>query len=99
MTPWDDLLTTIDTLALTDQPMDVDTETRLVGLIERGQADRSIDRELRPDVTARWLVGLALAQRALRDRAVIDESVDSLDDATQLRMIATRWLHPARPGA
>ena len=95
MTPWDDLLTTIDTLALTDQPLSTDTEAHLVRLIEQGQQDRSIDRELRPDVTARWLVGLALAQRALREHA----SVDDLDDAAQLRMIATRWLHPARLGA
>ncbi|MBM9465276.1 hypothetical protein JL108_17645 [Aeromicrobium sp. YIM 150415] len=64
-----------------------------VGLCEAGIAERSIDPELRPADTARWIAGLLAAYQSIRVASDAPRDTDIAD----LLMILTRWLHPARP--
>ncbi len=94
MTPWDELIATLDRYAAASEPIPAEAEAVLQPLVEASMLDRSVDRELHAPDVARWLVGLALAHRGLRER---DAAVDPARDAADLRLIATRWLHPSRP--
>lgn len=94
MTAWDDLLDSVDRYASAGVEIPGGTEAHLLDLVQRAMADRSIDTELHAPDVARWLVGLSLAHRAVRERSPhIDPDLDLAD----LRLIITRWLHPARP--
>ena len=64
-----------------------------VSLCEAGIAERSIDPELRPDDTARWIAGLLSGYQTIRATSEAPRDTDVAD----LLMILTRWLHPARP--
>ncbi|MFI5426797.1 hypothetical protein [Aeromicrobium sp. UC242_57] len=92
---WDSLLDLLERLA-TDSALAIDaqTELRFATLATQAVADGTIDRELHVPDIARWLCGLAVAHRAVR--ASHPES-DPDGDLGPLRVIATRWLHPARP--
>jgi len=92
MSAWDDLMAWVDAHANGDVPGDAEAD--LLALVQRAQADRSVDRELHAPDVARWLVGLVLGHAELRRRTPrIDADLDQAD----LRLIVTRWLHPARP--
>ncbi len=92
---WDRLLDLIDHLAAQPtQPVDHDIETRLQSLCAESMADGYIDSELDARDSARWLGGLLVAYRTLRES---HPHVDPDDELADLRRIATRWLHPARP--
>ncbi len=87
-------MTAVETWAETQVP--TDAEATLLPIVQQAMADRTVDRELHAPDVARWLVGLALGHQALRERSTsVDEDLDLAD----LRLITTRWLHPARPRA
>jgi hypothetical protein len=93
-TAWDRLLDLIDHLAgEPDNPLPDDLENQFATLCEEAARDGSVDRELHTSDTARWLAGLLDAHRAIRS-AHPDNAAD--DDLAVLRVIVTRWLHPAR---
>jgi len=92
MTAWDDLLSMIDRYLRSGVPDDA--EHHLLPVVERAQRERSIDRELRSDDVARWIVCLVLGHDALRQR---HRDVPAELDHSDLRLVLTRWLHPARP--
>lgn len=95
--PYERLLDLVDRLASDPElPVNADTERTLEQMAIAGMADRSIDRELHlPDVV-RWLVALVHGHRALR---VSHPDVDSDDEIALMRVVITRWLHPARRDA
>ena len=93
-TAWDRLLDLIDHLAGTpENPLPDDLANQFAGLCEEAARDGSVDRELHPLDTARWLAGLIDAHRAVR--SAHPEVAPDVDLAV-LRVIVTRWLHPAR---
>lgn len=67
----------------------------LTGHVRAAQAAHVVDRELRPEATARWLVALADACRRLTET---HPAYDADTEIATMRMIATRWLRPARMG-
>jgi hypothetical protein len=93
-TAWDQLLDRIDHLAGTpDKPLPDDLENQFAGMCEEAARDGSVDRELHAIDTARWLAGLLAAHRSVRSA---HPEVAPDDDLAVLRVIVTRWLHPAR---
>lgn|GEM_PF-5699620 len=95
MTAWDDLLDTVDRYAsLGAEGVPADAEAHLEDLVRQSMADHTIDTELHAPDAARWLVGLALAHQSVRERS---PGTDPELDLADLRLILTRWLHPARP--
>ena len=93
-TAWDRLLDLLDHLAGTpDAPLPDDIENVFAGLCEEAARDGSVDRELHALDTARWLAGLITAHQSVR--ATHPENAAD-DDLAVLRVIVTRWLHPAR---
>ncbi|MEJ7635959.1 hypothetical protein [Aeromicrobium sp.] len=95
-TAWDRLLDLVDHLADNPHlPVAAEGERTFAALCTQAIADGSVDRELHADDTARWLAGLVIAYRAVREA---HPDVPSDDDLGMLRVIITRWLHPARPG-
>lgn len=93
-TAWDRLLDLIDHLAGTPEfPLPEDIENVFAGLCEEAARDGSVDRELHAIDTARWLAGLVSAHRYVR---AAHPEVAADDDLAVLRVIVTRWLHPAR---
>jgi hypothetical protein len=93
-TAWDRLLDLIDHLAGTPEtPLPDDIENVFAGMCEEAARDGSVDRELHAIDTARWLAGLVTAHRAVR---AAHPEVRADDDLAVLRVIVTRWLHPAR---
>ncbi|MBC7631282.1 hypothetical protein [Aeromicrobium sp.] len=95
-TAWDRLLDMIDHYADNpDRPVTVELEHTLAGLCVEAAREGSIDRELHMLATARWLSGLVAAHRVIR---AMHPEVSPDDDLAVLRVIVTRWLHPARPG-
>ncbi len=91
---WDQLLDLIDHLAgNTDAPVPDDIENTFAGLCEDAARDGSVDRELHAIDTARWLAGMIEAHRNVRSA---HPEVAADDDLAVLRVIVTRWLHPAR---
>lgn len=92
---WDQLLELIEQLATDpERPIGPDVEQTFAALSTRAIEDRDIDSELHvPDIT-RWLTGLVVAHRAVRDA---HPEVDADTDLGDLLRILTRWLHPARP--
>lgn len=93
-TAWDRLLDLLDHLAgAPDDPSPNDLENQFAGLCEEAARDGSVDRELHAIDTARWLAGLVAAHRVVRSA---HPEVASDDDLAVLRVIVTRWLHPAR---
>lgn len=94
-TAWDRLLDLLDHFAgKPDLPLSHDVERTLAALCAQAIDDGSVDRELHVDDTARWLVGLVVAHRAIRDA---HPEVSPEADLGVLRVVVTRWLHPARP--
>jgi hypothetical protein len=94
-TAWDRLLDLLDHFAASpDLPLSADVERTFATLCEQATADGSVDRELHVEDTARWLVGLVIAHRAVRDA---HPEVAPDDDLAVLRVVVTRWLHRARP--
>lgn len=92
---WDTMLDLLERLAMDpDLPVDADTELRFAELAQQAMADDTIDRELHLADVARWLCGLAVAHRVVRG-AHPQGGPDG--DLGPLRVIVTRWLHPARP--
>jgi truncated hemoglobin YjbI len=67
----------------------------LTAHVRAAQEAHVVDRELRPEATARWLVALADACRRLTETHPDD---DADTEIATMRMIATRWLRPARMG-
>ena len=94
-TAWDRLLDLLDHFAADpDLAVTSDVERTFAALCAEAIADGSVDRELHVDDTARWLGGLVVAHRAVRNAH--PELPDDADLAV-LRVVVTRWLHPARP--
>jgi hypothetical protein len=90
---WDRLLDLIDHLANSAELPD-NIEVVFADLCEEAARDGSVDRELHAADTARWLAGLIAAHLAVR---AAHPEVAADDDLAVLRVIVTRWLHPARP--
>lgn len=91
MTPWDRLLDRIDELVHRGTPVTPDVEAELTTLLVDAMRDGVADRELDPDDSGRWLAMLLRTLTALRP----DEQRPD-DTLSTLRVIVTRWLHPAR---
>ncbi len=89
MSAWDEIVERIER-HIAGEPTSHD---RWVALCEAGIGERSIDPELRPVDTARWIAGLLAGYRAVRATGEAPHDTDVAD----LLMILTRWLHPARP--
>ena len=93
---WDRLLDLLDHFAADPRlPITADVERTFAALCSEGMAEGTIDRELHVADTARWLAGLVVAHHAVRQA---HPEVEPDDDLAELRLLATRWLHPARPG-
>ncbi len=90
---WDELMTLVDHVAAGRAHLP--TPASVEDLVARGQAERTIDSELRVPDTARWIVGLLAGHGHLRHHVTAGSSAER--DAADLRLILTRWLHPARP--
>ncbi|WP_456695767.1 hypothetical protein [Aeromicrobium sp. P5_D10] len=92
---WDSLLEQLEQLASDPaRPITADVEQNFSTLAEQAMAEGTIDRELHVPDIARWLCGLAVAHREVhRQHARAGQD----DDLGPLLVIATRWLHPARP--
>jgi hypothetical protein len=95
--PYELLLDLVDRLASDPGlPVNSDTERTLEQIVIAAMADRSIDRELHlPDVV-RWVVALVHGHRAVR---MSHPDVDPDEELALLRVLMTRWLHPARRDA
>jgi hypothetical protein len=94
-TAWDRLLDQLDHLAGNpDLPLSPGVERTFATLCAQAIGDGSVDRELHVEDAARWLAGLIVAHRAVRE-AHPDLPPDA--DLGMLRVMVTRWLHPARP--
>lgn len=93
-TAWDRLVDLLDHFAANpDLPLTADVERTLAALCDQAISDGAVDRELHVEGAARWLVGLVIAHRAVREA---HPEVDPDDDLGVLRVVVTRWLHPAR---
>ncbi|MEO6606443.1 MAG: hypothetical protein ABIN55_12570 [Aeromicrobium sp.] len=91
---WDQLLDTIDHLAVDDAlVLDESVDRTFSTLITDAIAKGDVDSELHVDDTARWLTAMLTAHRSARE-AHPDVAAD--DDLAVLRLIVTRWLHPHR---
>lgn len=91
---WDRLLDLIDHLAgAPDTDLTGDVERTFAVLCAQGAAEGTVDRELDTAVAARWLTGMLAAHRNVR---AAHSEVAADDDLAVLRVIVTRWLHPAR---
>ena len=95
--PYERLLELVDRLACDrDVVIGHDVERTLEQLVIEALADGSVDRELHlPDVV-RWLTALAHGYRAIR---VDHPEVERDTELALLRLLITRWLHPARRDA
>lgn len=94
-TAWDSLLEQLEQLAThPDASITHDAEQSFARLAEQAMLDGTIDRELHVPDVARWLCGLAVAHRDVRRR---NPQAGQDDELGPLLVIATRWLHPARP--
>ncbi len=91
MDAWDAIWAEVDRLLAGGRP-DV---AALTAHVVAAQDAHVVDRELRPEATARWLVALADACRRLTDT---HPASDTDAEIATMRMIATRWLRPARMG-
>lgn len=90
---WDQLLDLIDRLP-THPDLAADLERTVAALTAEAMSDGAIDRELHVADVSRWIVGLIAAHRIVRET---HPDVDPDSDLAALRVIVTRWLHPARP--
>jgi hypothetical protein len=91
---WDRLLELLDQFAGNPNlPLSADVERTFATLCAQAIEDGSVDRELHLPDAARWLTGLVAAFRVVRQA---HPEVAPDDDLAVLRVIATRWLHPAR---
>lgn len=92
---WDQLLALVERLAdEPDRALGLELEQQLVELVTRAMNIGDIDTELSVPGTARWVTGLVIAHRTVRET---HPDVDPEADLGELLRIATRWLHPARP--
>ncbi|MGA8851817.1 MAG: hypothetical protein WB508_08865 [Aeromicrobium sp.] len=95
--PYERLLDLVDRLASDpDLPINADTERTLEQITIEALADHSIDRELHLRDVVRWLVALVHGHRAVR---VSHPEVDGDEEIALMRVLITRWLHPARRDA
>lgn len=95
--PYERLLELVDRLA-TDPDLAIghDVERTLEQTVIEALADGSVDRELHlPDVV-RWLTAVVHGHRALR---VDHPQVEGDTELALMRLLITRWLHPARRDA
>ncbi|WP_375000592.1 hypothetical protein [Aeromicrobium sp. CTD01-1L150] len=91
MSPWDRLLDRLDELACAPHELPDDLESEISALLLAAMRDGMADRELDPADSARWLATL------LRTLTVLQPQEARADDTlSTLRVIVTRWLHPAR---
>ena len=95
MTPtsrWDALLDRVDRVVADREPVSSVLVDELGDLLVGAMRDGMADRELDPGDSARWLGALLRAQRLEQDEheSVPDQALSTL------RVIVTRWLHPAR---
>jgi hypothetical protein len=94
-TAWDRLLDLLDHFAARPElPLGADVEATFAALCWEAVEDGVVDRELHVPDVSRWLTGLVVAHRVVRDT---HPHVDADSDLADLRLIVTRWLHPARP--
>lgn len=93
MQPWDEIHQRVE-LACAAGQTTAHWETELLPLIEAAMEDRSIDSELHAEDVARWLSGMVAAYLHVRTRHPNESATRELAD---LKLILTRWLHPARP--
>ncbi len=91
MTPWDRLLDRLDELACSPGALPADLELELGDLLVSAMRDGMADRELDPADSARWLATLVRTLAALQPQEARPD-----DSLSTLRVIVTRWLHPAR---
>lgn len=92
---WDRLLDRVDHFAATPGvAVGPGDEAALAQLCAEAAAVGDIDGELHVADTARWIAGLVAGYRAVR---ATHPEVDPDRDLADLRLILTRWLHPARP--
>ena len=91
---WDRLLDLLERFASNPNlPLSDDVERTFAALCTQAIEEGSVDRELHLPDTARWLTGLVAAHRVVRQA---HPEVPPDDDVAVLRIIVTRWLHPAR---
>lgn len=95
--PYERLLDLIDRLASDPVlPVNPDTERTLEQIVIEAIADHSIDRELHLTDVVRWLIAMVHGHRAIR---VSHPDVDADEELALMRVLITRWLHPARRDA
>ena len=95
--PYERLMDLVGRLAAdSDAEINPDVERALEQMVIDAMADRSIDRELHLADVVRWLIGFVQAHRALRHGY---PEIDADNEQALMRVIITRWLHPARRDA
>jgi hypothetical protein len=93
---WESIWSVIDDLTFdTSQVIDKHTEAGLATFVYRASDERLIDRELHIEATARWLLSLVVAYRALM---AAHANLDGDTEIATMRLIITRYLRPARTG-
>lgn len=97
MSAWDEINDRIEVASRSQVAPDHAWESELHPLLEQAMADHSVDRELHIEPTARWIAALVAVFHFRRQQVRTENPVDLESDLIQLKMIVTRWLHPARP--
>jgi hypothetical protein len=91
---WDRLLDLLERFASNPNlPLVDDVERTFAALCGQAVEEGSVDRELHLQDTSKWLIGLVAAHRVVRQA---HPEVPPDHDLAVLRVIVTRWLHPAR---
>ena len=91
MSPWDLLLHRLDELACAPTTLPAGLTDELTDLLREAMRDGMADRELDPVDSARWLATLLHSLATLQPHEAHQD-----DTLSTLRVIVTRWLHPAR---
>lgn len=91
MSAWDLLLHRLDELACAPGPLPADLADELTALVRDAMRDGMADRELDPRDSALWLATLLQSLLTLQPHETRPD-----DTLSTLRVIVTRWLHPAR---
>lgn len=93
---WESIWSVIDDLtADSSTVIDKQTETGLAAFVYRASDEGLIDRELHIEATARWLLALVGAYRALMAEHT---SLDPDTEIATMRLIITRYMRPPRMG-
>lgn len=94
---WGAIWSVLDDLTTdTSLTIDAHTESGLSSIILRASDEGLIDRELHIEATARWMLALVVAYRAMM---VGHSTLDPDSEIATMRVIITRYLRPARPRA